>query len=209
MLPREFALSQVFTFLFVMIGPIKLLAPFAKLTHNSDAKFRFQLALRAALFGAAGLLVAAILGVSTLEKWGVSPGALMIAAGVTFFMVSLQNILQSYNPPQPPQEHETTLRMAMMPLAFPTIVPPFGIAAVIFLLATSDNSEYKRNVLLVAVAVMLMNFVAMLLARPIIKYAAFPLALFGAVLGVLQVALSISIIFFGLRLLGVLPAAPQ
>jgi small neutral amino acid transporter SnatA (MarC family) len=96
-----------------------------------------------------------------------------------------------------------------MPLAFPTIVPPFGIAAVIFLLATSDNADYKRNVLLVAVAVMVMNFFAMLLAKPIIKYAAFPLALFGAVLGVLQVALSISIVFFGLRLLGVLPAVPK
>ena len=54
----------------VMVGPLKLLAPFAKMTHSSDSKFRFQLALRGVLFATAGLLVAAFLGVSTLEKWG-------------------------------------------------------------------------------------------------------------------------------------------
>ncbi len=66
MLPPEFDLSQVFTFLFVMIGPIKLLAPFAKMTRNSDIKFRFQLALRAALFGGAGLRTRSI---SAPQPW--------------------------------------------------------------------------------------------------------------------------------------------
>ena len=133
-----------------------------------------------------------------------APGTLMIAAGTTFFMVSLQAVLEQFHPALP-EPHETTLRNAMMPLAFPTILPPFGIASVIFLLSTSDDAEYKRNVILVAVGVMALNFVAMLLAKPILKYAAFPLALLGAVLGILQVALSIGIIFLGLRMEGILP----
>ena len=58
--------------------------------------------------------------------------------------------------------------------------------------------------MLLAVGVMVLNFVAMVFAKPILKYAAYPLALFGAVLGILQVGLSISIILFGLRLTGVL-----
>lgn len=49
---------------------------------------------------------------------------------------------------------------------------------------------------------MALNSIAMLFARPLIKYLGMPLMLFGSVLGVIQVALELAIIFKGFELLG-------
>jgi multiple antibiotic resistance protein len=41
--------SQIFTFLFLMLGPIKIIGPFAKITRGAEPGFTLQIALRATL----------------------------------------------------------------------------------------------------------------------------------------------------------------
>jgi multiple antibiotic resistance protein len=94
---------------------------------------------------------------------------------------------------------------AALRLAFPTVVTPYGIAAIIGLLANSP--EFDRTVSIVAMltAVMGMNLVTMLYARRIMGGGTVVvLQIIGAVLGVLQVALAVQFMIRGLRILGVL-----
>ena len=73
-----------------------------------------------------------------LRSWNISMGALMLTAGVILFLVALRPALAQYelqatadiaqSSPQQPAS-----AMAFSPLAFPTIVAPYGIAVVIML----------------------------------------------------------------------------
>jgi len=40
---------QIFTFLFLMLGPFKVVGPFAKITERADPRLARQIALRATL----------------------------------------------------------------------------------------------------------------------------------------------------------------
>jgi multiple antibiotic resistance protein len=57
----------------------------------------------------------------------------------------------------------------------------------------------------VFLAVMIINLVGMIFARPILRYGAGVLQILGGVLGVLQVALAIQMLLLACRMLGALP----
>lgn len=84
----------------------------------------------------------------------------------------------------------------------------YGIAAVIALLA-SDDPVRSRMILILALVVMVLNYVFMLFARKIMRgVGLLVLQLLGSVLGVLQVALSVQIFLWALMELGVLVPYP-
>jgi multiple antibiotic resistance protein len=59
---RPITWSMIFALLFLMLGPIKLLGPFAAATKDCDHVFRFRLATRAFLFSIGAFTIAASLG---------------------------------------------------------------------------------------------------------------------------------------------------
>ena len=63
-LVRQSSLAQVFTFLFLMLGPFKIIGPFAQLTKGDDANLTRQIALQARVEepGAQPLEPACVLG---------------------------------------------------------------------------------------------------------------------------------------------------
>jgi multiple antibiotic resistance protein len=92
-------------------------------------------------------------------------------------------------------------------LLFPMVLTPFGIAAVIVLLALSTESGRTGLIAGMVVAVMLLNLIAMLFARKILVGATIVvLQILGAVLGILQAGLAVQIILRGLRDLKILSA---
>ena len=120
-------------------------------------------------------------------------------------MVALKNVMAQYDTSANAAKLVATAAdIAFSPLAFPTIITPHGLATFILLLAVSH--DVSRDILIVALffAVMLLNLIVMWFARPIIRRGAFLLQIFGAGLGVLQVALAIQIIVEALRFLKVL-----
>jgi multiple antibiotic resistance protein len=91
--------------------------------------------------------------------------------------------------------------MAMAPLAFPTIVTPYGISTLIVFLALSPDIQGQLIIGAILLAIMLLNLMAMLLARPILRFLGVFLQILGAVLGVVQVSLGLQIINSSLRML--------
>jgi multiple antibiotic resistance protein len=150
-------------------------------------------------------------GAKTLQAWGISVGALLLAAGAILFLVALQPVLAGYSPRvsrvpgtavalPAPSEPE----LAFSPLAFPTIISPYGLALLILLFTLYPLGSGGLWILAIAAFVLVLDLLAMLcidvLAKiPFIKPG---LAILGCVMGVLLIALGVQVVADGLRLLG-------
>ena len=202
-------LSGIFTFFFVMLGPLKVLVPFVKMTKDTDARFRRKLALMATLISTIGCLAAGFMGQRAMKNLHISISAIVLAGGIILFLVALHMVMQMYmsssqNETIPPTP---TLSMAVSPLSFPTIVTPYGIAILIIVMTTAQGDATRQiGILGVLLAIMLLNLLAMLFAHKIVKFIAvrITLQILGSVLGVLQVALGIQMILQALILMGVM-----
>jgi small neutral amino acid transporter SnatA (MarC family) len=197
--------TEMFTFLFLMLGPIKILGPFVQLTRQGDAAFAKRLAVRGFLFSCAALAFAALIGERSMRKYHISVPVLAIAAGIILFLVALQTVMHQFDSSGhgARHEYEPSLRLAVSPLAFPTIVTPYGVAAVIVFMTLTPDFVTRSEIFAALLALMLLNLLAMLFAKPVLKYAGMPLQLLGTVLGIIQVALGLQIIMAGLRGLGI------
>ena len=186
----------IFAFLFLMLGPFKIIGPFAKMTQNTDTDIIRQLAIRSIIFSTVALIIAGLIGETILRKYGIPLPILGIAGGIILFLVALLNILQQFAPIEAHEKNviTPTLSMAINPLAFPTIVTPYGIAAVIFILAYSPDITSKLQVGVIVLGIMVLNLVIMLITRYVFKFLAIFLSILGAILGVIQVALGLLII---------------
>jgi multiple antibiotic resistance protein len=134
--------------------------------------------------------------------------ALLIATGIIFFLVALRVVLEQYEPPNvaaPPPLPAPPLEAALK-LTFPTVVTPYGVAALIALLAANSDTVREEMIWGILFGVMVVNLLAMLFAHAVMQGAVlFGLRLVGAVLAVMQVALAVQIIFQALGDLDIVP----
>lgn len=212
--PFPFTLGKVFTFLFLTLGPFHVIGPFVEMTRGRDETFRRRLAFQGVLIAALGLLAAAVFGVRTLNKWGVSPAAVFIATGILFFLTALRVVMAQYKP-RPheaalahgdPEPARSVASLAFSPLAFPTIVTPYGIAVLVLAMRlASAETATALQILAITALVLAADLVAMLAAHSALKPSpvASAFGLVGSVMAVLQIALGVQAIIVGLRLLGV------
>jgi multiple antibiotic resistance protein len=201
-------LSGIFTLMFVMLGPLKIIGPFARLTHEVDEKMLRGIALRTFCIATIAAVLGAFIGQLLLRNWAIPVPALLLTGGLIFFVVGMRMVLAQYQsshalaaelPPSP--------MAAAMRVTFPTVVTPYGISALIVLVANSHDTRRTLVILAMLLGVMLLNLLAMLYARRLLAgVMTMVLEVLGAVLGVLQVALAVSIIFVALREMGALHA---
>ena len=195
--------GEVFTLLFVMLGPLKLFGPFARATAALDAATLRALALRTSAIAAAIAIVGGFIGEALLANWQVPVMVLRLAGGMILFAVAFRMVLQPYQDAGPPPAAATASPTAMG-LVFPMLLTPFGIAAVIVLLAISHGADRTALVVALLLLVMALNLLAMVYVRPLLRVLAVPLQAVGAVLGVMQVALALQFMLTALRALGVI-----
>ena len=210
-----FSPGKVFTFLFVTIGPLKVIGPFAKMTAGWDRGLKRRLALQASVIAAIGAFAAATLGSTLLQKWGISLGALLLTTGLILFLVALRVVMEQYDPHEQAEkaDHASAIgrtpspgALAFSPLAFPTIITPYGAALLILLMSLrSGQPEVLVKIIAIAVLVLVLDLVAMLTADRILTTPAVrpTLGILGSVLSVLQVALGVQAVVEALQLLGV------
>jgi multiple antibiotic resistance protein len=196
-------LGAIFTIFFITLGPLKLLGPFAQETRSLDAGAMRGIAVRVFALSLIAVMVGGYLGSALAAKWNVSVPAILIATGLIFFMVAVDVVMAQYNhaqshaspDPLPSQPMAATLR-----LTFPLVVTPYGIAALIAVLASTDDPTRVKQIYLLLAAVLGVDLLAMLFARQIMRGPILlALQVLGAVLGVLQVGLAVQIIIRALR----------
>lgn len=194
--------GQLFTLFFITLGPLKLLGPFAQATHTLDSRALRMLALKSAALGIAALAAGGFIGRSLAMKWMVPVGVLQFTAGLIFFLIAMHGVLAQYEVAPHPTDAAPP---SPMKIAFPMLVTPYGIAAVILLLTLSGDAERTANTFAMLALVMVLNLLAMVFVRSIMRPAAVAvLQVLGAVLGVMQVALSLSIMLAALYLMNIL-----
>lgn len=194
---------NIFIILFVTLGPLKILGPFAKLTHNADADLRSKIAIRAFLISTVTIFVVAIVGQNLLRAWRIQLPALALATGIMIFLSALRGVRDLYVPPSPePPPAQPTLAMIFKPLVFPTILMPYGIGLVlVFMMVTSSLDSNSNLILLMLFAIMLANGAVMLFVKPIMKIAnPALLQVVGLVLGIMQLVLGVQWIISGVEL---------
>jgi len=213
--PLALSPGKIFTFLFVMLGPLKVIGPFGAMTAGHDTRFKRRLALDAIVIASIGTLAAVTLGVRILEKWGVSVGALLLTAGIILFLVALKVVLHQYDPhdqaakdipPPPATATAPPPGLAFSPLAFPTIITPYGVALLIVLVTLrTGQPALVAQVFGIAAVVLGLDYLAMLGAERILSTPKVRpvLGIVGTVLSVLQVALGVQAMLDALHLLGV------
>lgn len=122
---------------------------------------------------------------------------LELTGGIVFFLVALGVVLAPYEraaPATPPSDTPPSPLEVVLPL----IVTPYGMAAVIALLALSSGARRTGLVFGALLVVMLANLAAMLWIRRLIRPATvMVLQVLGAVLSILQVALALWILLAG------------
>ena len=199
-------LWEVFILLFVTLGPIKVLGPFMQMTRDADAARAKSIAVRAFALALIAAVIGGFVGKLLVDNWQISLAALTLAGGIIFLLVGLRLVLEQYQPAHDAPTPLPEVQMAAaLRVAFPTVVTPYGIAAVIALLVNSHDAPRTFGILAFLIGVMVLNLLAMLYARRIMGgVTLLALQIFGAVLGVLQVALAVQMILRGLLDLGVL-----
>jgi len=194
--------AELFTLMFVMLGPLKIIGPFFLQTREQTPAQVRALAFKVSALAVLAVIAGGWIGALLLDKWQVSEGVLQMAAGLIFLLAALQMVLAQYAPaagaPAPG---------SFMHLLFPVTITPHGMAAVILLLAHANDARRYFVVFAIALLVLLLDCLAMLGARALMRaIGPVPLQLLGAVLGVLQVALALAILLGGLHKAGLVPA---
>lgn len=201
---EEFGSLNLFIIFFVTLGPLKVIPTFMQVTHNASRALRHQLAFRSTAIATFVILLVVFIGQNLLRVWQIQLSALMVAGGILLSLVALRLTLTQYSPnelpvtaPDPPG-----MPLAVTPLAFPTILPPFGIAIALTMMVLSTEIGFSPvAVVLLLLMVMGLNLISMLMARPILKFIRpVTLKILGFTLGVMQFALGIQFIFLGLEI---------
>jgi multiple antibiotic resistance protein len=197
---RSFPMGKVFTLLFLMLGPFKIIGPFANIAQGTTESQARKVAVYATIFASIALLFAAFLGRAILIRFGIPLPMLALSAGIIFTLVALVSILQQFKPAILPEINVAipVIRKATS-FAFPTIVTPYGIAALVVFIALSPDQQQRIAIGAIVFDILLLNLIFMLITRYIFRFLGIFLQILGAVLSVIQVALGLQIINNSLR----------
>lgn len=196
----------VFTLCFVLLGPIRLIGPFAHLTKGRTPAFRRRAAIWAALLASAICLFVMLAGQTLVEKYDLSVPALQLSASLVLLLSALGTIFPSGDLPESGGNAGTPFQLAISPLATPTVIPPVGVAAILIFVMIAPFSAERLQVLMISLGViMALNFVVMFFNDGILRIPGLLpcLHLLGGVLIVIQVALAINHMLIAFQSLGV------
>lgn len=131
-----------------------------------------------------------MIGNAVLENWGVAFSTLIAAGGLVLVTLSLQSLLSS-------GQGETCLpkdatRFQAASVAFPGLFPPIAVTVPLIFSVPFRGWETKLGILAMGLGLIVVNLLLMLKSKSILRVVGpVPLQLFGAVFGVLQLALGL------------------
>ena len=188
--------AQIFTLFFIMLGPLRVIGPFALATGNMGQSEKSTLAIKIGIIATVTLLIGGFIGSKLLVSWRIQPPVLLIAAGVIFFLVALAPLIHQE------QTHPQKFATDTSPtdLALQIVVSPYGMAAVIVLISLSHDMKRLFTIIGCLLMVMLLDVLTMAFIKPNNeKNKSVLMKIVGAALGTLQLALALQIIVDGLR----------
>lgn len=180
--------GQLFGLLFMTMGPIRAIAVYSHVGDDDSAPEVRDMARRAAALVAGAFVLAVVIGTGALGAWGVSFPVLIGAGGVALFALSLQALLA---PPAPARQIDPG-QVEAAAIAFPGLFPPIAVVVPLIFAVAFPGIETKLGILAMGLGLIIVNWLLMLRSKAILRaIGPVPLQLFGAVFGVLQLALAL------------------
>ena len=197
-------LLSAFVTLLVTIGPIETAAIFAALTATAHRPERINLAFRSVAIAGGMLLLFALGGGIALNLLHVSLAAFRVAGGILLFLQALTLTFASPGLSSISEgerfEAQKPGDIAVFPLAFPVIAGPGSLSAVVLVMGRSDGPIQGAAVLIMLLACLVITYVAMRLAEPLIQRLGQTGAdVVGRISGVLLAGLAVQFVFDGLH----------
>lgn len=195
----EFPWGAMFGLLFMTMGPVRALAVFSTVGESDDAPGVRALALRASALVGAAFALTVMIGNTVLENWGVAFSTLIAAGGLVLVALSLQSLLSSGKAGPGHQQDATRIQAAAV--AFPGLFPPIAVTVPLIFSVPFPSWETKLGILAMGLGLIVLNILLMLRSKSILRLVGpVPLQLFGAVFGVLQLALGLQFIVAALSM---------
>lgn len=194
----ELPWGSLFGLLFMTMGPIRAIAVYSHVGESDDAPGVQALAFRAAAMVAAAFLMTVVVGSASLQSWGVSLPALIAAAGLVLMALSLQSLMApaATAPAIDPE------KVPAAAIAFPGLFPPVAVAIPLIFAAPFPGWETKIGIVGLGLGLILVNWLLMRHSKAILRaIGPVPLQLFGAVFGLLQLALGFEFILDAWKML--------
>jgi multiple antibiotic resistance protein len=201
--------SFVFTILFMLLGPIKAIGPFAAVTRDRDVGFQRAVAIRATLISGALMAFMTFAGGHLIHNYHITNEALSIAGGTVLLVAALRVMFGAGTVPESAPAGVSPMKLSVSPVASPIIVAPAGVAAILIFTMLAPRYEGMMQAIGISVGIILvLNFIAMYFNRMIVSLGPLMLLLqlLSAVLVFMQVALAIDTILIGLKGLGLVGA---
>ncbi|UUV07552.1 MarC family protein [Ruegeria sp. YS9] len=170
-------LLEHFVTLWVVIDPIGTIPVFIAVTAGLEAAARRKIALLASIISAGVLLFFLVFGQLLIEALDIGLNSFQVAGGIILFLFALTMIFgeskQEIEQRQAEEDQEDKYHKqnpAIFPLAVPSLASPGAMLAVVIL---TDNHRYSAVdqgiTALVMLLVLVVAFILMLLAEPIIR----------------------------------------
>ncbi|MEX0277316.1 MAG: MarC family protein [Ruegeria sp.] len=170
-------LLEHFVTLWVVIDPIGTIPVFIAVTAGIDAAARRRTALLAAAISAGVLLFFLVFGQLLIEALDIGLNSFQVAGGIILFLFALTMIFgeskQDIEQRQAEEDQEDKIHQsnpAIFPLAVPSLASPGAMLAIVIL---TDNHRYSAAdqgiTALVMLSVIMIAFLLMLIAEPIIR----------------------------------------
>lgn len=214
-------LAYAFTLCVATLGPTKAIPVFHMITRATDRRTVLALAAKSTVVATAIVLFVALGASGTLLAWRVTNEAVAIAGGFVLLISAIKSLTEigfaeparasapagaptaaASGPAAAPRAAVTApasgwlAHPVLSPIAVPAIVPPVGVMVVLFFAGTAlGNAELQAELVAMLLAIMAMNFVAMVFAAPIVRIVGLPLLqVMGWVFSALQAALGVQAI---------------
>jgi len=193
-------LEYAFVIFFITLGPIKCMGPFLHATARFDAATKHKIALQGTLIATAVGLFIVFVADRLRTNWEVAQPDLLITFGVLLMIAALRQLHNTDEPTPAAPPPEDPKGIALSPIAFPTIITPYGVVALlVFAAVASTTQTFLFGIFGIFLLMMLLDYLAMIFAKQILAFIR-PQVLqaFGWVLAVLQASLAIHAITSGL-----------
>lgn len=194
--------GQIFTLFFVMLGPLKMLGSYAKVTHSLSPDKLRSVSTMAVVLSLLSLVVGGYLGKFLLGSWGIPVSVLELTSGIIFLLMALMLILIPHKPEPVTAKPAPEPEVHAPGIAFSMIVTPYGMAVVVGLLALSASLERTLLILGLLVFVLFLDLLSMLYIRQLMgKTGMLVMQMVGAAFAVLQASLAVQMILLAAKML--------
>ena len=205
-----FLIFDMFILLLIGMGPKVALVPFLDLTAEMEEETQNKVARQMVRTAVIVALILVILGGLFMKLLHFTPGALSIAGGIVFLLLSL-HMISGANKSNDHDEKKAAgrdpMQMALYPLAVPYLLNPAGIAVIV--IASGEANSALMYALLVGL-VLLMGVFDMLVFGNLNKLSKHldpsRMVVTEVVFGVLLAALAVQLVLDGLADLKIISA---